>query len=220
MYKEFMDLQAAITLALAIFGLAIKPGPGMMAMMSRTLAQGMPACLVFVTGVCMVSLFYLALVFTGLKFAEEDLLFVTILIKALTAVYLIHLGIKGLLNPDVSLSLTDQKEEKLFDNFTASIMLTLSNPLVIVFYGALLPSILHVESMGLSDMVIAAFIMMAVEVATAVAYCLPVAYSRNIVTPSRLRNVSIFSSVILICIGLYIGWSALPAKDILSITGG
>lgn len=190
----------------------------MMAMMSRTLAQGMPALLVFISGVCIVSLFYLALVFAGLKIAAEDLLFVTILIKSLTAVYLIYLGIKGLLNPEIGLKIYEQREEKLFDNFTASVMLTLSNPLVIVFYGALLPSILNIETMNMADMIIAALIIVAVEVVTAIGYCLPIAYSRTIITPRLLRNVSIFSSVILIAIGLYIGWSALPARDVLSVT--
>jgi threonine/homoserine/homoserine lactone efflux protein len=210
-----MDLQAAITLFLAVLGLAVKPGPGMMAIMSRTLAQGMTACLTFMAGVSLVTVLYLCLVFAGMKFAQDDLLFISIMLKALSAAYLIYLGIKGLQNPDVHFSLHAEKAEKIFDNFTASVMLTLSNPLVIVFYGVLLPSILDIASLDLAAMFWVIVIVLAVEIGVAVMYCWPIAYARDIVTPKLLRNVSRVSSVVLIVVGLVIGLSAMPAKDIL-----
>ncbi len=212
-----MDLQAAIAFAAIIFGLAIKPGPGMMAMMSRTMAQGMSACLIFLIGVCLVSLFYMALVFAGLKLAQDDIIFISLLIKSLTAVYLIYLGIKGLQNPDVNFSVREYREEKLFDNLSASIMLTLSNPLVIAVYGAIIPSTFDIADMTTVDMVIAGLIMIFVEVGVAVGYCLPIALTRKSITPTMLRKVSIFSSIVLIIVGLFIGASALPAKDLLSL---
>lgn len=217
LYKESMDLQAATTLFFAVLALAIKPGPGMMAIMSRTLAQGMPACLAFMAGVCAVLLFFLGIVFAGLQFAHDDLLFISIFLKATTAVYLIYLGVKGLQNPDVHFSLQAEKEEKLFDTFTAAVMLTLSNPLVIVFYGVLLPSVLDISALGFADMLMVATIIVGVETGVAVLYCLPIAYSRDFVTPRLLRHISIFSCVVLIIVGIVIGWSALPARDVLSL---
>ncbi len=219
MYKESMDLQATITFFMAILALAMKPGPGMMAIMSRTLTQGMKACLMFMVGVCIVSMFFLALVLAGLKFAPDDLLFISILLKAFAAVYLIYLGIKGLQNLDVDFSLREYREERLFDNLTAAIMLTLSNPLVILFYGGLLPSLLDINTLTLTDMVMIGGIIIIVETGVAVAYCLPVAYSRHFITVKLLRRVNFVSSIILILVGLFIGYSAMPATDVLSISG-
>lgn len=214
-----MDLQATITLFLAVLGIALKPGPGMMAIMSRTMAQGMVGCLAFMAGVCIVTAVFLALVFAGLKFAQDDVMFISIFLKAATAVYLIYLGIKGLQNPDVQMSMYVDKELKLFDSFTAGLMVTVSNPLVIVFYGVLLPSIIPVATLDVVDMLIVVAVVLFVETGIAVLYSLPVAYARDVITPKLLRNASMVSSVVLIVVGLVIGWSAMPAKDLLLLGG-
>jgi len=52
---NIMTLEAIITLSIAVFGLAIKPGPGMMLVMSRTIAQGMKACFTFLIGFLFIS---------------------------------------------------------------------------------------------------------------------------------------------------------------------
>lgn len=212
-----MDLQATITLFLAVLGVAIKPGPGMMAIMSNTMSQGMKGCLVFMLGVSIVTLFFLGIVFAGIRFAQDEILFISIFLKALTAVYLIYLGVKGLRDPDVHFSVYENKEQKLFDTFTASLMVTVANPLVIVFYGVLLPSLIDFSAMGFADMMEVCAIVIFVEVGVAVLYSLPIAYSRGFITPKLLRNVSMLSSVILIVVGLVIGWSALPARDVLDL---
>jgi threonine/homoserine/homoserine lactone efflux protein len=211
-----MDLHTIFTFAMAVFALAIKPGPGMMTVISRTLVQGMPACFAFLSAVCIVSLLYLGLVLTGLRFAEEDLVFISILLKAAAAAWLIYLGVKGLQNPDIDMAL-EYKEQRVFDIFTASLILTLSNPLVIVFYGGLVPSLIDINNISFDDVLILSFVIVVVEVSVAVAYCLPFAYSRNFITPTLLRKVNIGSSIVLILVGLFIGYSAMPANDILSV---
>lgn len=212
-----MDLQAAITLFLTVLGFAMKPGPGMTTVMSRTMAQGMPGCLAFMAGFSIVTTCYLVMVFVGLSFLKDNVLFISIFLKAVTAAYLIYLGIKGLQNPDVHISMHMDKEVKLFDTFTAGLMVTFSNPLVIVFYGVLLPSIIHIETLGVADMIIVIAIVLLVEVAVAVLYSLPIAYARDTITPQLLRKVSIVSCVVLIVVGLVIGVSAFPAHDVLSL---
>jgi threonine/homoserine/homoserine lactone efflux protein len=212
-----MDLQTILTFALAVFALAVKPGPGMMTVISRTLSHGMMGCYSFLLAVCLVSYFYLGLVLAGLKFAQEDLLFVSILLKSCAAVYLIYLGVKGLMNPDVELKIDTNKEQKLFEDFTGFVMLTLSNPLVIVFYGGLVPSLLDVSTIGFSEVITLAAVITVVECAVAITYCLPFALSRNFLTPEILKRVTIGSSIVLILVGLYIGYSALPAMDVVSV---
>ncbi len=213
-----MDFQTTIIFAVAVFGLAVKPGPGMMTIISRTMASGLSGCFTFIAGLCLVSFGYLGLVLAGLRFAEEDLLFISILLKSFAAVYLIYLGIKGLQNPDVELSMVEGKEQKLFDTFTGAVMVSLSNPLLIVFYGGLVPSIVDVSTIGFVDIVIMFAIIAAIELGVALAYCVPVAFSRHLITPALLRKITIGASCVLILVGLYIGYSAIPARDVISIT--
>lgn len=216
-----MDFQTIITFTAAVFALAVKPGPGMMTIISRTMAHGLPACFLFVTGLCIVSFFYLGLVLLGLRFAEEDLLFISILLKSCAAVYLIYLGIKGLMNPDFQFGApsdaAEPEEQKLFDTFTGSIMVSLSNPLLIVFYGGLVPSIIDVSTIRFVDVVIMCAIIAAIELGVALAYCAPVAYSRHFAKAASLRKITIGASIALILVGLYIGYSALPAQDVVSV---
>jgi threonine/homoserine/homoserine lactone efflux protein len=214
-----MDLQTIITFSLAVFALAVKPGPGMMTLISRTLSFGISACLLFMVGISIVCFAYLAIVLAGLRIAEEDLVFITIALKAAAAFYLIYLGVKGLQNPDIALATSEMKEQKMFDHFLSGVMVSFSNPLVIVFYGGLVPSIVGDATLGFTDWVIMCAIVATVETGVALSYCMPLAYSRNFITPMTLRKINIASSIALIFIGLYIGYSAIPAKDILSVVG-
>lgn len=215
-----MDLQAAFTVFMAVLALAMKPGPGMMAIMSRTLSQGMKACFVFMAGFCIVCMVYLSLVLAGLKFAHDDLLFISILLKALAAVYLIYIGLKGLQNLDVDLTLREHKQESLFETFTGAIMLTIANPLVILFYGGLMPTVVDIPTLTLADGIIIGAIICFVETSVAVAYCLPVALSRSAFSGKMMRNINFAASIIMILVGLVIGYSAMPAKDLLSVFQG
>ena len=212
-----MDFQTTITFFLAVFALAVKPGPGMMTLISRTISFGIGFSVVFMLGICLVEFLYLGIVLAGLQIAADDMVFITILLKALAAVYLIHLGFKGLQNPDIAMATTEMQEQKLFDHFLAGVMVCLSNPLVIVFFGGLVPSIVGVSELGFVDWFIMCGIIFLVEMGVAMTYCAPLAYSRNFITPVVLRRINIASSVALIVVGLYIGYSAIPASDILSV---
>ncbi len=209
-----MTFSSIITLILAVGALSCKPGPGMMAILSRTLSQGMQGCLAFMAGVNLVNMGFLSLVLMGLVLARDDLIFISILIKSLAAVYLIWIGVKGLQNPSFEINPKEGKAESLFDTFTGAVMLTLGNPLVILFFAGILPTVLNIEEIGYADMVIVAAIIIAVETGVAVLYCLPMAYSRNFFTPELTRQMNILSSIVIIIVGLYIGYSALPAEDL------
>lgn len=206
-----------ITFFLAVFALAVKPGPGMMTLISRTVSFGISFSIVFMIGICLVEFLYLGIVMAGLHIAANDMVFITIVLKALAAVFLIHLGFKGLQNPDIALATSEMKEQKMFDHFLAGIMVCLSNPLVIVFFGGLVPSIVGVAELGFTDFVIMCGIIFLVEMGVAMTYCAPLALSRNFITPVILRRINVVSSVALILIGLYIGYTAIPATDILSV---
>lgn len=212
-----MTLQAILTLAMAVFALAIKPGAGMMMVMSRSLSQGMGACLTFVLGINIVSIFYLMLVFFGFKYAQVDLVFISILIKSIAAVYLIWMGVKGLQQNNKGLSVDEVGARNFFDNFSASILLTLSNPLVIIFYAGIIPTILDVATLTWHDLFVISLVIIVVETVVAVAYSAPLVFYRHKVNKSFLEGMRVFSSIVIICVGLYIGYTALPAEDLKAV---
>ena len=112
-----MTLDSILLLATAVFALAIKPGAGMMMVMSRTMAQGMSACLTFALGFCIVSLLFLGLVIFGYKFIETvDIVLISIVIKSFSAVYLIWLGVKGLQQASEPLYVEGTKKNSFYEN--------------------------------------------------------------------------------------------------------
>lgn len=212
-----MTIDAIFTLVIAVAALAAKPGAGMMMVMSRSIAGGWSACLMFVVGFCIISIFFLGLVVMGYKYADIDLVFISILIKTVAAVYLIYLGIRGLQNARQELNIEQTKIENAYENLTASIVLTLSNPLTIVFYAGIIPTIINVNQISWNDFFIMSTVIIIVEFAVAIAYCAPLIMFRYKIKQQSLYGLKIFSSTVIILVGLYIGYTAIPAKDLLSV---
>ena len=212
-----MDVQAILTLAVAVLALSLKPGPGMMMMASKTLSEGMQACWVFLGGMSVTYLGYLIVIFAGYQFLEDDLLFVTLLVKALAAAYLIWIGIKGLQSEEFEITSPEASSERAFDGFTAAMILTASNPLVILFYAGILPTLVQIPGASMTEMIIVIGVVLGVEWGVALAYCAPLAATRRLFTPAMLRRVNIVSCSVIIVLGLVIGYSALPAQDLLAV---
>lgn len=214
-----MTLEEILPLAFAVFVLAIKPGAGMMMIMSHTISQGMKGCLSFLLGVNVVNMIFLAIVLAGFHVVDVDILFISILLKSLAAVYLIWLGIRGFQTMDVPLELEKMQVHNFFDTFSSAFMLTLSNPLVIVFYAGILPTVLDASNIDTIDIFAVAAVIIIVESVVAILYSTPLAFFRYKMSESFLKGLKIFSASMTILIGLYIGYTALPAKDVISIFG-
>lgn len=212
-----MDFAAILTFFLGVFALAVKPGPGMLAMASRAISQGIGALLLFVAGMNLVKLFFLAIVILGFGIAEDELIFISILIKSLAAVYLIWIGFKGVANPDIDISISENKVTRSFESFNAGVLVTISNPFDILFFAGILPTIIDVKDVGLIEYLIFAGIIIVVETGVALSYSIPMALSRGFFTPSLMRNINLGASIALIIVGFIIGYSALPAHDLISV---
>lgn len=212
-----MTLQAILTLATAVFALAIKPGAGMMMVMSRSISHGLIGCFAFLIGFNLALLGYLSLVLGGLNLVDVDLLFISILIKSLAAVYLIWVGVKGLQTNGQAMTLEEEETQTFVDNVTSAFMLTLSNPLVILFYAGILPTILGTTQISWDNAMIIASIVVGVETLVVLAYCLPLIFLRKKMPQNVMEHIRVFSSLVLIIVGLYIGYTAIPAKDLLAV---
>lgn len=214
-----MTIEAILTFALAVGALAIKPGAGMMMVMSRAISQGFGAVLMFAAGFCIISIIFLGLVVFGYKFVQVDLVFISILIKSFAAAYLIWLGVKGLMKAQQEYRVEESKAETLFENLTASLMLTLSNPLTIIFYAGILPTIMDVKIISFSQFYVLSLVIIIVEFAVAIAYSSPLLLFRKKVPDNFLHGLNYFSSIVIILVGFYIGYTAISSKALLSVIG-
>ena len=71
--------------------------------------------------------------------------------------------------------------------------------------------------MGLNDMAIITFVVLLIEGGMVLFYCAPLALFRKKIPVKFLKGLRVFSSIVIILIGLYIGYTAIPAQDLTSV---
>jgi len=212
-----MTIEAALSLAIAIILLTIKPGPGMLAVISRSLSDGFLAALMIAMGIVTVQILYFLLAAFSFTIAEDHLLFISILMKSFGAVYLFYVGAKGFAHleagvwagkPDV---LTQIKAS---ENYLAGVAITLGNPFVILFYAALIPSILELKELRIDDIFLGACIIASLNLAILAAECALASKAREFLKqPKVVKILNIATSSAFIMIGLFIGYSIFPLTN-------
>lgn len=212
-----MSIESLFALAAAVFVFALKPGPGIMMAMTRSVSEGYKGLGTFLIGFNIGLALYLSIVFIGLETLRIDIIFLTILVKSLAAVYLIYLGFKGLQTPNPKMRVEEVETQSLLDNISSAMMLTLSNPMIIVFYASIIPVFVAPDSITLDLVLVVIGMLLIIDSLGVVIYCLPLILFRKTIPQSFMEKVRIISSVIIILIGLYIGYTAIGAFDITSV---
>jgi threonine/homoserine/homoserine lactone efflux protein len=130
---------AAIGIALVALGLVLTPGPNMIYLVSRTLAQGRTAGLISLLGVAAGFLVYLFGSAAGLTalFATVPLLFQVL--KFAGAAYLLYLAWQALRTDKALFVAQALKPDSYRRLFTMGFVTNLLNPKIAVLYVSLLP---------------------------------------------------------------------------------
>jgi threonine/homoserine/homoserine lactone efflux protein len=212
-----MTLESALVLAIAVFLLVIKPGPFMVAVISRSVSHGFACGFAMSAGnVTMQVIFFLIASF-GSSIAASHLGFFSIFLKTVGAAYIIYLGVKGLNNLDSGLWQNRKNISGLtiFDNVTAGMAITLANPFAILFYVAFIPQIMNIASLSWADIVIAAFVIAFTTSGTHTVEILLASRAREVLkNPIILRRINIGVSCVFIAIGIFLGLSMFPIFNI------
>ncbi len=154
-----MSVEASITFFLAIFIFAITPGPGTFALLARALVSGAWSCLPMSIGMAISDIIYLILATFGLATIAENYGGLFTAIRLIGAAYLLYLGYK-MWTADVDTSFkTDAgksgaKKKSWVNGFIQGILISASNPKVILFYIAFLPTFINLTALNNSDIVL------------------------------------------------------------------
>ena len=152
-----MSLEAALTFTLAIFIFGITPGPGTFALLARALVSGAWACLPMSIGMAVSDIIYLVLATFGLATIAENYGGVFTAIRFVGAAYLLYLGWK-MWTADASIHLKEAEQSNKTKNwlsgFTQGFLISASNPKVILFYIAFLPTFLDLTVLTQSDIIL------------------------------------------------------------------
>lgn len=152
-----MTLESGITFFLAILIFAVTPGPGVFAVIAKSMMKGARASVSLCVGMVISDIVYLVMACLGLAAIASTWEGVFLVIRYVGAAYLIYLGWKMWVSP-VSTSSDDfaQLESKSeVASFVQGFMISASNPKVILFYVAFLPTFMDLTVLSGVDIVIA-----------------------------------------------------------------
>ncbi len=152
-----MTLESALTFLLAIFIFGITPGPGVFALLARAMVSGARSCISLSLGMIVSDIIYLILACLGLATIAEHWSEVFTIIRLAGAAYLLYLGYKLFMAKPIVNSDGGQKPqtEGAVASFIQGFLISASNPKVILFYIAFLPTFMDLTVLSQQDIIIA-----------------------------------------------------------------
>lgn len=142
-----MDHARLLVFAAAYAAVLILPGPGVTALVARVLARGTAGAPAFIAGFVTGSLLWFTIAATGLALLASTFAAVFVVIRLAGAAYLLHLAWKLWTAParqPGAIPPTPDHRGRLFLTGTA---INLGNPKVIVFFLALLPTVVDLKAL-------------------------------------------------------------------------
>ncbi|SIO70268.1 Threonine/homoserine/homoserine lactone efflux protein [Burkholderia sp. GAS332] len=143
-----MTLSALLVFALALIIAAGTPGPGIAALVARVLTNGFRDVLPFLAAMWLGEALWLTCAVAGLAVIARSFGMVFIVLKFVGVAYLLFLAWKMWRAPaDVQGSDLPSGQSP-WRMFVAGLLVTLSNPKIMMFYLALLPTIIDLSRIG------------------------------------------------------------------------
>jgi threonine/homoserine/homoserine lactone efflux protein len=146
-----MTIATIAAYALALFVVALIPGPGITALVARALGTTFAESVGMAVGIVLGDLVFLTAVVLGLSVVAQTFGFVFLIIKYAGAAYLIWMAWKiwksGIIRTDVEAT----KRASVFQALLSGLMVTLGNPKAMLFYLALVPTLIDITAITFTD---------------------------------------------------------------------
>lgn len=166
----------------AIYLLAVAtPGPGVAAVVARSLARGTQGAAAFIGGFLVGDLVWFTVAATGLAALAQTAQFVFVIVKYAGAAYLLYLAWRLWTAPaapaaEASIDVGQTPVQL----FLGSLTLTLANPKTAIFFLALLPTVVKLE-----ELTVLGFL----EIVAAIAIVLPAVLGGYVLLAARARRL-------------------------------
>lgn len=179
---EFLPYVIALTIACVI------PGPGVTASIGTALGAGFRPALLFVTGIVVGDLCYLTFAVLGMTAIAGAFSGVFTFIKFAGAAYLFYLAWKfwrGAITPE---TIQVKRGKSGLATLLGGLSLTLGNPKTIIFYMALLPTVVDLKAVTVHNYAVLVLLTIAILYAVCIPYIGLAARARRfLVNPKALQ---------------------------------
>ncbi len=201
-----MTLYSAIGFAAAMFVLAASPGPGVFATVARALASGFRPAVAVIVGIVAGDILFLLFAIFGLSMVAKVLGKFFIIVKICGSAYLIFLGVKiWISQPKRQTDRNGSRHSTVWGNCIGGLVITLSNPKVILFYCGFLPTFLDLSTLTYAGMAMALGIVTAVLTAVLMLYAFLASRARRMLTrPKSIKRLNRAAGGVMIAAGVAI----------------
>ena len=154
-----MTIESALSFTVAVFIFGITPGPGVFAIIAKALVQGARSCFFLSLGMTISDILYLIAACLGLAAIALHWEGIFLGIRIIGAVYLLYLGWRMWTSPVRLPGNTKVKAVRgALMSFIQGFLVSASNPKVILFYIAFLPTFMDLTVLKPHDIALAAFL--------------------------------------------------------------
>ena len=199
-----MSLQLYLAYVAACIVLALVPGPVVTLVVANGLRHGTRAALVNIAGAQVGLALVIAVVALGLESLMTTLGYWFDWVRLAGAAYLVWLGITLIRAPDL-LAVPDAPVKPPRGGFfLQGLVVLLSNPKVLVFFGAFIPQFLDLTAPRVQQIALLGLTFMATVAVTDVAYAVLAGRARAVLSVKRARLASRTSGAFLIGGGVWL----------------
>lgn len=200
----------AYSLALGIA--AIIPGPGIAALIGHSLGGKLKSSAFFLAGIALGDVTYLTIAVIGLAALAKSFAGALIILKLLGGGYLLYLAYV-FWTSDIEINkLEKQKSQSWYSALLTGFAVTISNPKSIIFYMALLPTVLDLGAVRFIDWSALAVLTIFIIFAALSPYAILAAKARTALSqPKSLKRLNRFAATFIGGAGTFILGEALTA---------
>lgn len=203
-----MSVEGLLFLFISIGILVVKPGPSMVALITRSLQAGFFPAFGIALGLASMHLVYFPLAAFSFSLEGDLVEKLTFFLQLAGAAYIISIAVKGLRNIDRNPwdnRVEDQRAKAWMENVTTGFAISVANPYIILFYVGLIPTIFDFKSfVGLdiafaslaTSMIVLSFLSLICALASQMRECLREYHF--------VRGLNLVSSLVMLGLGVFI----------------
>jgi threonine/homoserine/homoserine lactone efflux protein len=185
-----MDFASLLIFAGALLVASGSPGPSIAALVARVMTNGLRGVFPFLAAMWVGEAIWLSMAVFGLAYVAQTFHLAFVIIKWVGVAYLAWLAWKMWTAPvavgEAAMPATDSPVRL----FLAGMAVTLGNPKIMMFYLALLPTIIDLASVTLTGWAELTLVMVAVLIAVDLAWALAAAQARRLLKSPRAVTIA------------------------------
>lgn len=185
-----MDLTSLLIFAAALFVAAGSPGPSVAALVARVISTGFRGVFPFLLALWIGEAIWLSLAVFGLAVVAQTFHFAFLVLKWAGVGYLLFLAWKMWTAPVEAYGAHLPQQGSSLKMFFAGLAVTLGNPKVMMFYLALLPTIIDLQSVTVLGWLELTLTMVMVLVIIDVSWALAAVQARRLLKSRRAMQIA------------------------------